>query len=196
MTTMRHKKKNGFTLIELLVVIAIIGILAGLLIPVVNMALNKAKRTDCLSNIRSLGQASAIYAMDNDQRFPTNLLALVQQKFVEDPAILRCKGDPVRTVAESLADISAATADTYCSYLLITKDNTGRSLGSSSSPMMMLITEKNGISNTVSETLFGGNHQGQGGHVVRCDASVKWVPINKWTSNVWRTADLSSAVGY
>ena len=196
MKTMRHKNRKGFTLIELLVVIAIIGILAGLLIPVVNVAMNKAKRTDCLSNIRGLGQASAIYAMDNDQRFPTNLLGLAKQRFVEDPELFRCKGDPVRTVAESVDDINAATADTYCSYLLITKDNTGNSMGSSSSPRTMLITEKNGISNSVSETMFGGNHQGQGGHVVRCDASVKWVTIDKWTSNVWGAADLSSAVGY
>lgn len=65
-----HKQNRGFTLIELLVVIAIIAILASILFPVFAKAREAARSTSCLSNIKQLGTALAMYMGDNDQSLP------------------------------------------------------------------------------------------------------------------------------
>ena len=62
--------RRGFTLIELLVVIAIIAILAAILFPVFAQAREKARATQCLSNLKQLATAVQMYAQDNGEKLP------------------------------------------------------------------------------------------------------------------------------
>ncbi len=63
------RSRSAFTLIELLVVIAIIGILAAMLLPVLNRTSAVAKRSTCVNNVRQINVAIHMYADDHGDEF-------------------------------------------------------------------------------------------------------------------------------
>jgi prepilin-type N-terminal cleavage/methylation domain-containing protein/prepilin-type processing-associated H-X9-DG protein len=84
----RRRQPVGFTLMELLTVISVIAIIAALLFPAVNSALNKAKDIECTSNMRQIHTAIYLYAGDHDQIFPMLTVPTWEHQY-EQLALLR-----------------------------------------------------------------------------------------------------------
>lgn len=133
---MQTKKRDGFTLIELLVVMAIIGLLAGILIPVISGALDSSRRAACLNNVKGVAGAFLSYAGDHKGRLPSagagatyaNLsqIAVMMYKdgYLEDGKIWICPADTGRTACPGASFESAFDSGANCSFIYFSGYNT------------------------------------------------------------------------
>jgi prepilin-type N-terminal cleavage/methylation domain-containing protein/prepilin-type processing-associated H-X9-DG protein len=191
---MRIPKLNkGFTLIELLVVIAIIGILAGILLPVLSRARESARRTQCASNVRQIGMGLIMYANENAESFPASTTApvamtslnLLYPNYVSDPRMFNCPSDTSVTAATN-AGITAGDAfgKKECSYgydnthtqaddadVALAADRPRNAAGDTTPTAATNSPNHGGTVGTVA----GGDTSGRGQNVVYIDGHVEFV---------------------
>jgi prepilin-type N-terminal cleavage/methylation domain-containing protein len=66
---MSHRRIRAFTLVELLVVVSIIGLLMAIMLPALAKSREAVQKTQCASNLRQIGIATAAYLVDNRDVF-------------------------------------------------------------------------------------------------------------------------------
>jgi prepilin-type processing-associated H-X9-DG protein len=126
----------------------VVGLLAGMLLPAVAAAREKARRTSCMSNLGALGKCGVMYSMDNDRAFPD--FKSLATFGANAPKLFICKSS-----GHLPGDI--ATVDQWTDYILV--------------PVAVRGTNDEDV------VAFdkAPNHKGKGGNVLYVDGSVTWL---------------------
>jgi competence protein ComGC len=77
------------------------AVMAGLTLPALAKAKDKAQSINCINNLKQIGLAAKIYAVDHDDSFPPDLESMQDELYA--PRVLICPKDPSATGAQGLS---------------------------------------------------------------------------------------------
>ena len=171
---MAKKFSRGFTLIELLIVMATIAILATIAVPVFIGALERAKVTKDMNNLRQIAVATQLYMNDNNGALPgsttvpPNWISQLYPKYLSSWYVLISPLDPIRNPATPNRVASDNSANSAVSYGINgTSGVMGMSADKITKPTAFIVfapAEDNstavafqGIANTTSQTNLAGS---------------------------------------
>lgn len=190
-----RKPKKGFTLVELLVVLAIIAILAAILFPVFATAREKARQSDCLSNIRQLGIGFSLYLENWDRAYPQSgcvdemrngigwvrvydhhQVEVTQGSlfvYVKNGAVYFCRTDPLKE----------KNGLSYSMNRCLSLRHEGILRFPSKTILLMEESERSALGRGLNDGCFypyysndlPANRHSRGGHFVLADTHVKWI---------------------
>ena len=131
-----------------LTTLAVLGILAGMLLPAVATARDRAQRVRCMNNLAQIGRCCMEYAADNDERLPQSFKAL-ESYAGNSPALFVCPA-----TGKQPGDFSSV--DEWTDYVLVAE------------------ISPNDASNAILAFSKPECYRGKGGNVLTRDGAVRW----------------------